>query len=73
MDVAAVRAPLQVRRGDRHNRGPGVSGPTFHYANTWQLIINTGTTIITFLIMFPIQKPRHYGHSAEAGRTHPRE
>ncbi len=30
-------------------------GPVFHYSDTWQLIINTGTTIITFLMVFLIQ------------------
>jgi len=32
-----------------------ISGPLFNYSETWQLIINTGTTIITFLIVFLIQ------------------
>jgi low affinity Fe/Cu permease len=32
-----------------------VSGPWFHYSDTWQLVINTGTTIATFLIVFLIQ------------------
>ena len=32
-----------------------VTGPVFHYSDTWQLIINTGTTIITFLMVFLIQ------------------
>lgn len=32
-----------------------VSGPFFKFSDTWQLIINTGTTIITFLIVFLIQ------------------
>jgi low affinity Fe/Cu permease len=31
------------------------TGPIFHYSDTWQLIINTGTTIITFLMVFVIQ------------------
>lgn len=35
-----------------------VSGPFFDYSETWQLVINTGTTIITFLMVFLIQKPR---------------
>ncbi len=30
-------------------------GPLFHYSDTWQLVINTGTTIITFLVVFLIQ------------------
>lgn len=33
----------------------GASGPLFHYSDTWQLVINTGTTIITFLMVFLIQ------------------
>lgn len=36
-----------------------VSGPVFHYSDTWQLIINTGTTIITFLMVFLIQKAQN--------------
>lgn len=32
-----------------------ITGPLFHFSNTWQLIINTGTTIITFLMVFLIQ------------------
>jgi low affinity Fe/Cu permease len=32
-----------------------VTGPLFHYSDTWQLVINTGTTIITFLMVFLIQ------------------
>ena len=33
----------------------GVTGPFFHYSDTWQLVINTGTTIVTFLMVFLIQ------------------
>ena len=33
----------------------GVTGPIFSYSDTWQLVINTGTTIITFLMVFLIQ------------------
>jgi low affinity Fe/Cu permease len=32
-----------------------VTGPFFHYSDTWQLVINTGTTIITFLMVFLLQ------------------
>ncbi|HZL18358.1 MAG TPA: low affinity iron permease family protein [Polyangia bacterium] len=32
-----------------------VSGPFFHFSNAWQLVINTGTTIVTFLMVFLIQ------------------
>lgn len=36
-----------------------VSGPLFNYSETWQLVINTGTTIITFLMVFLIQKTQN--------------
>ncbi|GJD50750.1 hypothetical protein OPKNFCMD_3495 [Methylobacterium crusticola] len=36
-----------------------VSGPLFHYSDTWQLIINTGTTIVTFLMVFLIQNTQN--------------
>jgi low affinity Fe/Cu permease len=32
------------------------TGPLFHYSDTWQLVINTGTTIVTFLMVFLIQR-----------------
>ena len=35
--------------------GWGVAGPVFGYSDTWQLVINTGTTIVTFLMVFVIQ------------------
>ena len=34
-------------------------GPMFHYSDTWQLVINTGTTIITFLMVFLIQNTQN--------------
>ncbi len=36
-----------------------VSGPIFHYSDTWQLVINTGTTIVTFLMVFLIQNTQN--------------
>ena len=36
--------------------GWALSGPIFGYSDTWQLVINTGTTIITFLMVFVIQQ-----------------
>jgi len=36
-----------------------VLGPVFHYSDTWQLVINTGTTIITFLMVFLIQRSQN--------------
>jgi low affinity Fe/Cu permease len=35
------------------------SGPYFHYSDTWQLVINTGTTVITFLVVFLIQNTQN--------------
>jgi low affinity Fe/Cu permease len=37
----------------------GFTGPIFHYSDTWQLVINTGTTIITFLMVFIIQQSQN--------------
>ena len=37
----------------------GATGPAFHFSNTWQLIINTGTTIVTFLMVFLIQNTQN--------------
>ena len=36
-----------------------VTGPLFHYSDTWQLIINTGTTIVTFLMVFLLQNTQN--------------
>lgn len=37
----------------------GFTGPLFHYSDTWQLVINTGTTIVTFLMVFLIQNTQN--------------
>lgn len=37
----------------------GGSGPAFHYSDTWQLVINTSTTIVTFLMVFLIQNTQN--------------
>ena len=39
--------------------GWAVTGPMFHYSDTWQLVINTGTTIVTFLTVFLIQNTQN--------------
>jgi low affinity Fe/Cu permease len=39
--------------------GWALSGRIFHYSDTWQLVINTGTTIITFLVVFLIQNTQN--------------
>jgi low affinity Fe/Cu permease len=36
-----------------------ITGPLFHFSDTWQLIINTGTTIVTFLMVFLIQNSQN--------------
>lgn len=36
-----------------------MSGPLFHFSDTWQLVINTGTTIVTFLMVFLIQRSQN--------------
>jgi len=37
----------------------GATGPMYHFSDTWQLIINTGTTIVTFLMVFLIQNTQN--------------
>jgi len=37
----------------------GITGPLFHFSDTWQLVINTGTTIATFLMVFLIQQTQN--------------
>jgi low affinity Fe/Cu permease len=37
----------------------GITGPIFNFSDTWQLVINTGTTIITFLMVFLIQNTQN--------------
>ncbi len=48
----------------------GITGPVFKYSDMWQLVINTGTTIVTFLMVFLISEysdPGHNGSAAQAG------
>jgi len=42
----------------------GLTGPIFHWSDTWQLVINTGTTIVTFLMVFLIQNAQNRDGSA---------
>lgn len=37
----------------------GITGPLFHFSDTWQLVIHTGTTIVTFLMVFLIQRAQN--------------
>jgi low affinity Fe/Cu permease len=41
-----------------------VTGPFFHYSDTWQLVINTGTTVVTFLMVFLIQNTQNRDSAA---------
>lgn len=42
----------------------GITGPVFGFSDTWQLVINTGTTIVTFLMVFLIQNTQNRGVEA---------
>ena len=42
----------------------GVTGPLFHYSDTWQLVVNTATTIVTFLMVFLIQNSQNRDSAA---------
>lgn len=42
----------------------GVTGPLFQYSDTWQLVINTGTTVVTFLMVFLIQNSQNRDSAA---------
>ena len=42
----------------------GITGPLFQFSDTWQLIINTGTTIVTFLMVFLIQNSQNRDSAA---------
>ncbi len=42
----------------------GSTGPLFNYSDTWQLVINTGTTIVTFLMVFLIQNSQNRDNAA---------
>lgn len=44
--------------------GWAVAGPVFHFSETWQLVINTGTTIVTFLMVFLIQSSQNHDSTA---------
>ena len=42
----------------------GLTGPTFAFSDTWQLVINTGTTVVTFLMVFLIQNTQNRDNAA---------
>jgi low affinity Fe/Cu permease len=53
------------------------TGPMFNYSETWQLLINTGTTVVTFLMVFVIQNSQNGGvvinawHRQRTGQSRP--
>lgn len=55
---------LAVRRYSRAPRSLLSSGPLFRYSDTWQLIINTGTSVVTFLMVFVIQNTQNRDSAA---------
>ena len=57
--AAAVGSPLAFLAGVIIVLVWGVTGPAFRYSDTWQLVINTGTTIVTFLMVFLIQNTQN--------------
>ena len=44
--------------------GVGDLGPLFHFSDTWQLVINTGTTVLTFLMVFGVQSTMNWVSAA---------
>jgi low affinity Fe/Cu permease len=44
--------------------GWAITGPFFHFSDTWQLVINTGTTIVTFLVVFLVQNTQNRDSAA---------
>ena len=48
----------------------GLSGPLFGFSDTWQLVINTGTTIVTFLMVFLIQRAQNKEGRVIHGKSH---
>ena len=57
--AAAVGSPFAFLGGVATVLIWGATGPLFHYSDTWQLVINTGTTIVTFLMVFLIQNTQN--------------
>ncbi len=53
------RQALHLRHRDGAGDRMGRQRPLFGFSDTWQLVINTGTTVVTFLIMFLIQNTQN--------------
>ena len=63
-DVPGCGARLDVHRCCLRGDSVAVTGPLFGYSDTWQLVINTGTTIVTFLMVFLIQNSQNRDSAA---------
>lgn len=59
LDRKGIGSPLGLRRGSGGSRRVGLHGPLLGFSNTWQLVINTGTTIVTFLMVSIIQNTQN--------------
>ena len=59
MDGASVGQGIDLRHRSGAALVWAITGPLFHWSDTWQLIINTGTTIVTFLMVFLIQNTQN--------------
>ena len=57
--ASAVGSPLAFLLGLVTIATWAATGPAFHYSDTWQLVINTGTTIVTFLVVYLIQNTQN--------------
>jgi low affinity Fe/Cu permease len=59
VDLAAMWPRLHLHAGLRRDRGVGADRALFGFSDTWQLVINTGTTIVTFLMVLMIQNTQN--------------
>jgi low affinity Fe/Cu permease len=64
MDIPTMRTRVHLRRRLPLDRGLGGNRPGFPVSDTWQLVINTGTTIVTFLMVFLIQNTQNRDSAA---------
>jgi len=59
LDVRCSQSPWAFLTGVIVTLTWAVTGPYFHFSDSWQLVINTGTTIVTFLMVFLIQSTQN--------------
>ncbi|HSK48155.1 MAG TPA: low affinity iron permease family protein [Coriobacteriia bacterium] len=63
-DRRGIRNAVRVRAGVLAVIVWALSGPIFDYSSRWQLVINTGTTVVTFLMVFLIQNAQNHDQAA---------